>query len=323
MRINYLLLTCLGLITLLGCSEAIPPQSALAASPKNIRKDIYDEKANAKAVIAKAVKQAKKESKHVLITWGGNWCGWCHLLHGTFENNKEINADLKKHFVRVTVDTRTNKALMAAMKVHTRGVPYLTVLDGNGKKVMDQATGPLEKGRVHDPKKVMAFLKKARPKNIPALSTPKSTNAESTLSAALANLNRDDQRLFVKFSTQSCGWCKRLNSFLGDESIAPILSKDFVFVEMDQNKLLGARELRKRLSSGKPSGGVPWFAILDKNGNVLSTATGKRGNIGYPAAPESIVHFMNMLSSSATTISDTEFNTVETELKILSKKFGY
>ncbi len=329
------LIVTLGLATLLGCGEVIPVQSAQestptkpqpvqAVAPQKVNKDIYDVKADAKAVIAKAVAQAKKENKQVLITWGGNWCGWCHLLHGTFENNSEINATLKKNFVRVTVDTQSNKTLMKEMKVVPQGVPYLTVLDGNGKKLMDQATGPLEVGHAHDPKKVMAFLKKAHPKNQEA--TPVVTpapNAETKLSTALAQLKRDDQRLFVKFSTQSCGWCKRLDAFLDDNAIQPILAKDFAFVEMDQGQLPGAKELRTRLSTNKPSGGVPWFAILDKEGNVLSTATASRGNIGYPAEPEGIVHFMNMITKASTTIEDTEFATVEKELKVLGKKFGY
>jgi thioredoxin-related protein len=147
--------------TCLIATTAIPAAAAEASSG---RKDIYDEKADAKVLIANAVKKAKEENKRVLITWGGNWCGWCHLLNDTFNNNEEINSFLKENFVRVKIDTNTNRELMSEMKIKTEGVPYLTVLDSSGKKVMDQATGPLEVGRAHDPKKVMAFLKKAQPK---------------------------------------------------------------------------------------------------------------------------------------------------------------
>jgi hypothetical protein len=40
------------------------------------------------------------------------------------------------------------------------GYPHLFVLESDGSLVHSQETGALEKGKGHDPDKVMAFLKK-------------------------------------------------------------------------------------------------------------------------------------------------------------------
>jgi thioredoxin-related protein len=291
-----------------------------AASPSAEQKPIYDVNADARSVIATAVEQAKKDNKHVLITWGGNWCGWCTRLHNTIEENGEIKAFLQKNFVRITVDSRSNKDLMNEMKVDPPGVPYMTVLNGDGDKVADQRSGTLVVEGKHQPAKIMAFLEKYDQN---AEKTSAIRDAESKLESALAKLDRDDKRLFVKFSTETCGWCRRLDSFLDGDGIKPILSKDFSFIEMDQGTLEGAKELRARLSANRPSGGVPWFAVLNKDGEVLATATGPNGNIGYPAEPEGIVHFMSIIGQTGATINANERDIVETKLKELAKSYGY
>jgi hypothetical protein len=40
-----------------------------------MRPPIYNEKADAKADIAAALKLANRENKRVLLKFGGNWCG--------------------------------------------------------------------------------------------------------------------------------------------------------------------------------------------------------------------------------------------------------
>src|SRR5436190_14854192 len=71
------------------------------ATPK---KDIYDEKADAKKQIVEAVAIARKENKCVLLQFGANWCGWCHQLHRLFETDRKISEKLKSDYVVVLVD---------------------------------------------------------------------------------------------------------------------------------------------------------------------------------------------------------------------------
>ncbi len=311
LRCGLISIVILGGVLSLCPFEAVQAASALEA--------LYDEKADTRADIADAVAQAQKENKRVLVIWGGNWCGWCHRLHDTFENNAEISAYLNAHYVRVLSDTASNNALMKEMNVVPKGVPYLTVLDSDGKKIIDQDTDSLETGSKHDPAKVMAFLKRHIPDGE---ASPKSA-AATQFNAALAALPDDQKRLFVKFSTPSCGWCRHLDAFLKDDAIAPMLAKDYRFLEIDQANLDGGSALRMHLAGPKPVGGVPWYAIVDKRGHVVTTATGPEGNIGYPVGHAGIAHFMTMIRGSASTLEEQDFAVVESKLKERAKHFGY
>ncbi|MEX2016126.1 MAG: thioredoxin family protein, partial [Candidatus Hydrogenedentales bacterium] len=54
------------------------------------RRDIYDETADARQLVAEAKREAAASGKHVVIVWGANWCGWCHKLEYHFTRNEEI-----------------------------------------------------------------------------------------------------------------------------------------------------------------------------------------------------------------------------------------
>jgi thiol:disulfide interchange protein len=124
---------------------------------------VYDEAADAKADVAAAVAKAKKEKKRVLVTLGGNWCGWCRSLDRTFTQDEKVAAELAKAYVPVRVDVgKMTKNLDLASSWGAdpkKGVPLLVVLDGNGKAVKVQETDVLEAGKGHDPEKVVAFLR--------------------------------------------------------------------------------------------------------------------------------------------------------------------
>ena len=149
--------------------EAATPAPAPVATPapapaaKPATPPVYDEAADAKADVAAAVARAKKEKKRVLVTLGGNWCGWCRALDRTFTQDGKVAAELAKAFVPVKVDVgRMTKNLDLAASWGAdpkKGVPLLVVLDGKGKAVKVQETDVLEEGKGHDPEKVVAFLK--------------------------------------------------------------------------------------------------------------------------------------------------------------------
>lgn len=72
----------------------------------------------------------------------------------------------------------------------TQGVPFLTVLDAQGKPVTQQETGALETGDKHDPAKVMAFLAKHR-------AAPQ--DAEEVFAAACARAKAADKQVLLSF----------------------------------------------------------------------------------------------------------------------------
>jgi RNA polymerase sigma factor (sigma-70 family) len=137
-----------------------PPKVKPAPGPQPRNEPIYKPRADAKAEIAAALEVAKREHKKVLIRFGGNWCGWCYLLHDVFTKNEQVAAILKKGFVLVLVDIDTNKKLFESyVKAdERRGFPHLTVLDADGNVLKNQETDVLENGPEYNVAKVKAFL---------------------------------------------------------------------------------------------------------------------------------------------------------------------
>ena len=59
----------------------------------------------------------------------------------------------------------------------------------------------------------------------------------------------------------------------------------------------GARELAYKLGSIE-SDGIPWLAILDKSGQVLTTSHNAGRNIGFPSTVADKAYFFEMLRST-------------------------
>jgi thioredoxin-related protein len=139
----------------------LAPPFAVAAPAPSAKRDIYNESLDGKKQIADALTIAKRENKRVLLQFGANWCGWCHLLHELFADDRAIREKLKSDFVVVLIDVNKghNKDVDAKYGNPTRhGLPVIVILDADGKTLTTQDTAKLEAGSKHDPAKVMAFL---------------------------------------------------------------------------------------------------------------------------------------------------------------------
>lgn len=158
----------LARLTVLSClllAAALAASLLPAQAKTENRPPIYNPDADSKAEIAAAVKRAGAENRNVLLVFGGNWCPWCHLLHGLFASDEPIRKALAERYVVVMVDVGEkpnqplNRDLVDLYRVRDFGYPALAVLDKKGKLLCAQSTGVLEKGRGHDPAKVLSFLR--------------------------------------------------------------------------------------------------------------------------------------------------------------------
>lgn len=277
---------------------------------KKKREPIYDPNADAAAQISAAIARAKKDNKHILIVYGGNWCGWCYKLHDCFNQNANIKKLLKDDYELIMVDIRTNKDLPKRFNAEPPfGYPYLTVLDKEGKVLINQRTLPLEKAGAHDPKKVYAFLNEFKPKPL---------NAGQVYEQALALARKENKRVFLHFGAPWCGWCHRLEDFLTRPEIEKIMAQDYILVKIDLDRMIGAKAIDKRIS--KKNHGIPWFAILDAEGKILITSDGPEGNIGYPVKPAEIAHFIHMIKETSRKITSRQISTIEKALSQKQKK---
>jgi thioredoxin-related protein len=273
-------------------------QAPAAAKPATAAKraSIYDKSADTSAQLAKATARAKHDEKRILVMFGGDWCGWCHKLHELFASNAEVRKVLSDEYVLVMVDTtapgaqdlfkKCKAALPKEELEKAIGVPFLGVLDANGKVVTAQRTDPLETGDHHDPGLVKEFLTRNAV-------TPK--DAEVVLRDGLSRASSEDKRVFLTLSAPWCGWCHTLSDWMNKSEIAAILDRDFVIVKIDIERMTHGKEVMSQVRP-KADGGIPWFAILDPKGKPVGTSDGPQGNIGYPVKPEEIDHFMALIT---------------------------
>jgi len=161
---NALRFSTLALALTLASGAAFVPVRAHAAQGPEApgHRHIYSETANPRADIAAALKQARREHKHVILDFGGDWCPDCQVLDVYFHDpaNEPI---LQKHFILVHVWIgHIDKNLDIAAEHGgplKHGVPALIVLDAQGKTLYAQH-GQFSNMRAMDKSSVTEFLNK-------------------------------------------------------------------------------------------------------------------------------------------------------------------
>ncbi|HVT11543.1 MAG TPA: thioredoxin family protein [Fimbriimonadaceae bacterium] len=153
------------------------------------------------------------------------------------------------------------------------------------------------------------------------------TSAE-LLAKAQGQAQSEHKRVLVIFHASWCGWCKKLDEFLADPSMGKLMTGNYVIVHLDvqeqgDKKVLenaGGEDLMKQWKGE----GLPFSVILDEKGKVLADSNlepDKSSNIGYPAKPEEIAHFMKMLKT-APRLTDGQRTQIETWLTAHAPKTG-
>ena len=152
------------LMGMTSCEKKNDPPKKL-----EVQKNIYDENADARTDIARAIAEAQQTNRHILLMFGGNWCIWCHRLHHLFMEDPTINQFLNQNYIRVMIDVgKRDKNLDLNDKYgnpYAQGFPVLVILDKDGNQLQTQETGSLEytaaesKEKGHHPARVLQFLK--------------------------------------------------------------------------------------------------------------------------------------------------------------------
>jgi thioredoxin 1 len=147
----------------------VPPiVHAAEAAPSDVAgKHIYPDASAAKEDIRKALVEAKRSHKRIILDFGGDWCPDCQVLDIYFHQspNDRLLAD---NFVKVNVNIgNMDRNVDVAEKYGVplkKGVPALAVLDGSGRLLYSQKTGEFESMRRMQPGSVTEFLTKWKPR---------------------------------------------------------------------------------------------------------------------------------------------------------------
>jgi thioredoxin-related protein len=126
----------------------------------------YNENQDIRADLKKATQLAKKENKHLLIQFGGNWCPWCIRFHQMAQGAHPVDSLLKADYVYMMANVSQDKKkrdyqLFREFGYPNRfGYPVFVILNGDGKVLHIQDSGILEHCQVkgYDTAKVVSFL---------------------------------------------------------------------------------------------------------------------------------------------------------------------
>lgn len=150
-------------LRLLGLSAALLLGTQFAhAAPR----DIYPAPEQAKADLAAALKTAAATHKRILLDFGGNWCGDCHVLDYYMHNSVNLPI-LEANFVVVHINIGhmdENLDLAGKYQIPLRlGVPALAVLTEKGTLLYSQKNGEFEKMARMESSDLTRFLAQWKP----------------------------------------------------------------------------------------------------------------------------------------------------------------
>ena len=131
-------------------------------------------------------------------------------------------------------------------------------------------------------------------------------SASAVLDKAYAQAAKENKKVFVMFHASWCGWCKKMEKNMQDPAIKKYFDDNYITAfltvqESPKNKSLenpGAAELLAKYKA--QNSGIPFWVILDTDGNVLENAFNSDGqNLGCPASTEEVSEFTAKLKKTS------------------------
>ncbi|MBL4884173.1 MAG: hypothetical protein JKY95_06520 [Planctomycetaceae bacterium] len=163
----------------------------------------------------------------------------------------------------------------------------LVVTNSQGLVLASGSKSSFETKRNLDQEKLQRFL---------VANAPEILDAQELFDAALVQAKLQDKRIIILETATWCDPCMRLARFLDKQSL--LLRQDYIVLSLD-HRWKNSKELMKQLR-GDVQAGLPWWAIVDQNAEVLVTSNDNRGdNIGFPTGKNGIDHFRKMIEKTA------------------------
>ncbi|MFT4246913.1 MAG: thioredoxin family protein [Pseudomonas sp.] len=141
---------------LLICLLALAPLAQAVELP-------YDEHADAKAQVTRALAAGKRAHKPTLLVFGANWCGDCRALDKSLHTDKNA-ALIAQHFEVVKIDVgnfdRNLELSQAYGDPIQKGIPAAVVVSPDGKLVYTTKAGELANARKMSDEGIYDFFAK-------------------------------------------------------------------------------------------------------------------------------------------------------------------
>jgi hypothetical protein len=130
--------------------------------------DTYDPARDPEVDVQRAIVEARRTGKRILLELGGDWCVWCHIMDAYFEQQPALLAARERSFitVKINVSEENDNKQFLAQYPKIPGYPHIFVLDSDGKLLHSQDTADLESGKSYDLDRFSAFLTKWGPPSL-------------------------------------------------------------------------------------------------------------------------------------------------------------
>lgn len=131
-------------------------------------------------------------------------------------------------------------------------------------------------------------------------------SADEILKTGYAKAGAENKKLLLIFHASWCGWCRKMDSSLNDAAVKALIDKNYeiahltVYESQNKKALENKGALEFITQHGGADKGIPYWYILDKDGNVLADSQFKPGqNTGCPASEEEVAYFINVLKKTS------------------------
>ncbi len=234
--------------------------------------------------IADACGNAHVMRMHVLVVLQGDESGSVVSAANRlidYDRNPDVLSNLTVHVnsVQLAADAATVADL--GWPKPAPGEVVMVVLDGNQRFLGSQriATADLDAAVASGD----VFIAKHRP---PA------RDARRVLAEARREAQRSGRRVWLIVGGPRCGPCFRLARWMADHHAQ--LERDYVVLEVLQGVDTNDDAVIDPLPI-KQGDGIPWHAITEPDGTILTTSVSPSGNIGFPGSTEGRRHLRTML----------------------------
>ena len=160
-----------------------------------------------------------------------------------------------------------------------------------------------------------------------AIAQPSPEPADEILKSACQVAARENKNVFIMFHASWCGWCRKMEASLKDESCRKFFEDNYVIRYMTVFESKGKENLENPGALnllGKYKGadyGIPYWFIFDKQGTLLEdsklrpegASLDAGDNIGCPSNEEEVEAFIKKLQKTSKLTPD--------QLDIIRKRF--